>query len=364
MVKGITASNLAPSLVDHALRRGFALGFHRVNRLDPASWRARGQARMRELILPDLPEEPVAAQVLAQEDRGDHRVTLLTLRFAPGLEAPALLALPAGEGPFPAVIALHDHGSEFRIGKEKCLIPPGPAPEIAAGWWDRFFGARPFGQALLRRGFAVLSVDALSWGGRLGNGYEDQQALAANLEHLGFTAAGLMVWEDLRAAAWLAAQPQIDPARIAAVGFSMGGARAWRLAALSPQVSALVSICWMACLSGLMVEGNNQTRGQSAWWMVHPLLFRDMDLPDIAALAAPKPALFLAGLEDRLFPPATVAEAYAKLVEVWTAWGARDRLELALWPRGHDFAPDRQDFAFDWLQAHLRRGLPDAALSG
>ncbi|MGA0542187.1 dienelactone hydrolase family protein [Neotabrizicola sp. VNH66] len=320
---------------------------------DPDGWRDRALAHTRALILPDLPPVPFAPMVEAEEDRGDHVIRLLRLHLAEGLSAPALFAVPKGQGPFPAVLALHDHGSEFRIGKEKCLAPPGPVPEAAELWWGRFFGGRPMAQDLLRRGYAVLSVDALGWGGRPGNGYADQQALAANLLNLGLSAAGLMAWEDLRAAEFLATCAEVDPGRIAAVGFSMGAFRAWQVAALSPHVGACVAACWMASLPGLLVEGNNQIRGQSAFWMTHPMLYRDLDLPDIAALAAPKPALFLTGLADPLFPPAAVDPAFDRLAAVWSAQGAAKRLALHRLPGGHHFGPDRQALAFDWLDRRL-----------
>lgn len=362
MDRPITPGNLVPALLAHAARRGFRRALAPAE--DPAAWRDRTLPHVRDLILPDLPPADAAPELLARQDRGDHDVHLLRLTLAPGLTAPALLALPKGDGPFPAVLALHDHGSEFRIGKEKCLAPPGPVPPEAQDWWNRFFDGAPFGATLLRRGFAVLSVDALGWGDRQGNGYEAQQALAANLMNIGLTPAGLMAWEDMRAAAYLASLPQVDPARIAAVGFSMGAFRAWQVAALAPQIRAVVASCWMASLPGLLVPGNNHIRGQSAWWMTHPLLFRDLDLPDLAALAAPRPACFQTGTQDALFPAAAVDPAFDRLAQAWDAHGARHRLQLARFAGGHHFGIDRQTAAFDWLHETLSEDLPAPPGSG
>jgi dienelactone hydrolase len=346
----ITAGNLVPALAALAAARGNRLGWRSG---DAAEWRARVLPQARALILPGLPEVPFAPLVLAEEARGDHVIRQLRLTMAPELTAEALLAVPQGRGPFPAVLALHDHGSEFRIGKEKCLSPPGPEPPVAQAWWDRFFGGQPMAADLVRRGHVVLSVDALSWGGRIGNGYEAQQALAANLMNLGLSPAGLMAWEDLRAAAFLATCPEVDPGRIAAVGFSMGGFRAWQAAALSENVRACVAVCWMASLRGLLVEGNNHIRGQSAFWMTHPGLARILDLPDLAALAAPKPTYVLTGAADDLLPPAAVDPAFATLSAVWAAHGAAERLSLVRCEGGHNYGPDRQRPAHDWLQRHL-----------
>lgn len=62
----------------------------------------------------------------------------------------------------------------------------------------------------------------------------------------------------------------------------------------------------MATVKGLMVLGNNQTKGHSAFTMTHPGLFNDLDYPDVASLACPKPMLFFAGEQDKLFPVPSV----------------------------------------------------------
>lgn len=352
-MSAITPDNLVPAYQALAAGRGFPAGW---NGGDPGRWRERGLALLRQYALPDLPDAPFAPEFGPAQDRGDHVARALTVALAPGVTAAGLLLMPRGAGPFPAVLALHDHGSEFGIGKEKCIPPLAPCP-AATAWHDRFFGGQPIGPELARRGYAVLCMDALGWGARACNGYDSQQALAANLMQIGLTPAGIMAFEDMRAAAFLATLPQIDPARIAAVGFSLGGFRAWQLAALSPHVTACLASGWMAGLPGLLVPGNNQLRGQSAFWMTHPGLYRHLDLPDIAALSAPRPLLVQVGRDDALFPAAAVDTAFASLRAVWTAWGAGDRLALSRPDGGHHFAPDRQQPAFDWLDAHLRHPM-------
>lgn len=64
-------------------------------------------------------------------------------------------------------------------------------------------------------------------------------------------------------------------------------------------ITAAVAVNWMVTTEGLMVSGNNQLRGGSAWMMIHPGLQRFLDYPDVASLAAPKPMLLLAGEQDQ-----------------------------------------------------------------
>jgi len=197
-------------------------------------------------------------------------------------------------------------------------------------------------------------VDALGWGDRGGLTYETQQALASNLFNLGSSPAGLMAREDVRAAGMLASLPGIDRHRVAAVGFSMGGYRAWQVAALSDHIAATVSASWMTGLKEMMVPGNNTLRGQSAFFMLHPGLARYLDIPDVASIAAPRPAMFLSGADDPLFTPAGVQIAYAKLRAVWAAQSAGERLSTRVWPGlGHIFTEEMQEDAFAWLDRRL-----------
>jgi acetyl esterase/lipase len=174
--------------------------------------------------------------------------------------------------------------------------------------------------------------------------------LASNLFNLGSSTAGLMAREDARAAALLATLPEVDPRRIAAVGFSMGGYRAWQVAALTHHIAATVSACWMTGLKEMMVPGNNTLRGQSAFYMLHPGLYRHLDIPDVASLAAPRPMYLTGGDLDPLFTAEGVAVAYSKIARVYAAQRAAARLRTRTWPGlGHVFTAEMQDEAFTWL---------------
>ena len=269
---------------------------------------------------------------------------------------PAYLLVPHGDGPFPAVLLLHDHGAEFRIGKEKVVEPWAASTdrrELARAWVEEYYGGRFLGDELARRGYVCLAVDALNWSDRGGAGFAGQQALASNLMHLGMSLAGLIAHEDLRAAEFLASQPQVDKARIAAMGLSMGAYRTWQVAALSDHISAGVAVCWMATVKGLMQPGNNQTKGQSAYTMLHPGLLAQLDYPDVASIVCPQPMLFYNGLQDKLFPVPSVEKAYEKMRRVWRSQKAENQLETKLWDVGHQFNREMQAEAFKWLDQHL-----------
>jgi hypothetical protein len=320
-------------------------------------WRRTARGKVVECLLAPPPKVPFAPTVIAEEDRGSYVAKKVVFSLTGDSRVLGLLLVPRGKGPFPAVLLLHDHGARFDIGKEKAIRTWDDRPEkmkAAREWVDRYYGGRFLGDELARRGYVCFSTDALNWSDRGGGGYEGQQALAANLLHFGMSFAGLIAHEDLRAAEFLATRPEVDPQRVAAMGLSMGSFRTWQLAALSDHVAAGVAVCWMATAKGLMVPGNNQTRGQSAFTMTHPGLLHLLDYPDVASLACPRPMLFYNGLQDGLFPVPSVRDAYAKMRHVWKSQGADNRLETKLWDVPHVFNRDMQDEAFAWLDRVMK----------
>ncbi|WP_208932236.1 dienelactone hydrolase family protein [Rheinheimera sp. F8] len=247
-----------------------------------------------------------------------------------------------------AVILLHDHGAEFRIGKDKWL-PPGLSdqPELVSQWQQKYFDGVAIAELLRAQGYLVLLADAPGFGARGPLQYSEQQQLAANLQAQGLSLAGLMAREDEAAAAFLARQPGVNG--IAAVGFSMGGFRAWQLAALSADVDAAVSVGWFNSLRFLREPDNNFSRGQTAFYLIHPGLYRQLDLTDIAALSAPKPLLFLHGTEDPLMPLHQVELAFKRIQLRYRQCGASGPMLRVAKGQGHRFGQSLQQQMLQWL---------------
>jgi dienelactone hydrolase len=324
---------------------------------DFRAWRRAARAVVEDHLLAGRQEDTPYAPEYGERVRADgytrETVTLSLTRYE---RVRGALLTPHGSGPFPAVLLLHDHGAKFDIGKEKLVRPWYDDTRLASAqaWADRYFSGRFVGDELARRGYVVLCLDALGWGDRGPLAYEQQQALASNLYNLGSSLAGLTAREDARAAAFLAGLDRVDARRVGALGFSMGAYRAWQTAALSDDVAAAASVCWMTGLKEMMVPGNNTLRGQSSYYMLHPGLARHLDIPDVASIAAPRPMLFFHGALDTLFPADGIRVAQEKLRAVWRSRRAEERLLLKTWPDlGHVFVDRMQDEVFAWLDAVL-----------
>ena len=340
-----------------AERMAFPLSWLQGGHGDFDSWRQQARTQVMQCLLPPPAAVPFAPVVVAEQDRGSYLARKVVFHVTGDSRVLAYLLVPKAAGPHPAVLLLHDHSAKFDIGKEKVIEPWNDKPEkleSARKWVAQYYGNRFIGDELAQRGYVCLATDMLNWSDRGGGGYDGQEKLAANLLQFGTSFAGLIAHEDLRAAEFLAKQPEVDSKRVAAMGLSVGGFRTWQLAALSERIAAGVSVCWMATHQGLLVPGNNQTTGQSAFTMIHPGLANFLDYPDVASIACPKPMMFLCGGRDALFPVATIEAAFAKMRRVWESQSAGAKLATRLYDAPHEFNATMQDEAFAWLDARFQ----------
>lgn len=138
--------------------------------------------------------------------------TTLTHLDLAGTRVPVRLTRPAGTAPVPAALLLHGYSSR----KERM--------------------AETVGTALARAGIASLAID-LPMHGERGQGL-DARAVRNPLQLAQHWRTA--VAECGAALAWLAAQPGLDAARLAVVGYSMGAFLGCEVAAREPGVRALV----------------------------------------------------------------------------------------------------------------------------
>jgi fermentation-respiration switch protein FrsA (DUF1100 family) len=124
---------------------------------------------------------------------------------------PGTLTVPAGNGPWPAVVLVHGSGPNDR---DETVGPNRPFKDLAVG--------------LASRGIAVLRYDKRS---RVHGG-----KLAAKP----FTVKDEVTDDALEAAKTLRAQPGIDPKRVFVLGHSLGGMLIPRIGAADPSIAGLI----------------------------------------------------------------------------------------------------------------------------
>lgn len=321
-------------------------------------WRKQARSVVLDAMLAPPPyTTDYQTEIVAEEQREGYRATKLCFNLTGYSRVNAYLLVPDGEGPFPAVVLLHDHGGHYTIGKEKMIRPFGvdkAVLEDADGWATNCYGGQYIGDYLASHGYVVISVDALYWGergrkeGADGSKYADN---AGNFMMLGRSLSAFMNYEDMYTTDYLATLPQVDAKRIGCMGFSMGGYRAWMLSALSDKIQVGAAICWM-----------NTTDCQFSWEYgrecggfanMLPGIRRYLDYPHIASIACPKPMLFLNGEHDKLFPSVGVKAAFAEMHKVWESRSAGDKLVTELWDMPHDCGKKVQAKVLNFLDKWL-----------
>ena len=93
-------------------------------------------------------------------------------------------------------------------------------------------------------------------------------------------------------------------------GLSLGGYRSFLLAALDPRIKVAVDVGWMTSFASQIRRHVIHTIG----FTFHIAgLYRYLDLPDLAALIAPRALLVINGAKDSLFAPEGVRAAFEKI---------------------------------------------------
>ena len=249
------------------------------------------ETRRQELhaLLGDLPQHSggVGVQQIAVEERAGFILETLVLDLN-GIEpVPACFVRPRDQaGSIPAILYNHAHGGDYILGKDELLVgrsalqPP------------------PYADVLTGLGYAVLCIDTWAFGERKGR---SEGEIFREMLWSGQVMWGMMVHDSLRAIDYLVDRPDVDAARIGTLGLSMGSTMAWWVAALDTRVKVCVDICCLTDFHALIASRGLEEHG--IYYYV-PGLLKHFTTAQINALIAPRPHLSLAGIHDRLTPPA------------------------------------------------------------
>ncbi len=179
--------------------------------------------------------------------------------------------------------------------------------------------------------------------------HEKEDALSKALLWQGKTLMGEMLADLIAGFDHLAARADVDPARIAAFGLSMGATHAWMLAAIEPRIARVAHLCCFADLAGLMRTGAHDLHGH---YMTIPGLLAHTSFGRIAGMVAPRPQLVCTGDRDPLTPPDAVAVALAECRVAYRAAGAEQALATLAEPdTGHVETPAMRAAVLAFLDA-------------
>ena len=285
--------------------------------------------------------------------------------------------------PAPAIVCLHDHSGRYYRGKEKVVNltqeEKEAMPDVVK--FQRWrYGGRGIASAMAERGYVVLVIDSLGWGERgwltetwLGGGPENFVGMNPNSEEFAFeydkawneiqrgmqnaclaagtTYLGIQIWDDMRSVDFLKTLDIVDKDNIGCLGLSMGGFRTTMLGALDSGIKCSCPVGWMPRLQDITPR---RMPGAS---FVLPGIYNSLPYQDLAALMAPRPMLVLNCENDKLFDMTSMEQAAETIASAYKKAGASDKFEAKAFPIGHGFDCEMQEYAFDWLDKHLKEDL-------
>jgi dienelactone hydrolase len=268
----------------------------------PDQWQRRRQELLdawhRRLgAWPPLVERP-EVEVLETIEREDHTQHHVRVQVSPNGEqvAEGYLLVPAGDGPFPAVLV------------------PFYEPATSIGQGESGQGTHDYGLQLVRRGFVTLSIGTPGGVESIGLGTRELLVEAGQRERR--QPLTLLAYVAANCHTALAQRPEVDPERIGIVGLSYGGKWSMFASCLYDKFACAV---WSD--PGIVFdESNANVNYWEPWYLGYDPqaqrepgvpsdenprtgLYKELveagdDLVDLHALMAPRPVLVSGGTED------------------------------------------------------------------
>lgn len=367
--------NLYPFVQKQADRSPLELSFLHPRFRALAPWQTTARTRVLEQLFYSPPPVSPDPEIIRRTDRGEYIEEYLTFRTTPDLRVPGYVLIPKKAAlPAPGIVVLHCHGGAYVWGKEK-VVATDNEPAALSEFKQQLYEGTSIATELVRRGYVVITIDMFYWGERRmllqddppsyreplrmnaeeisafnRRSSQNEELVARSLLTAGITWPGVMLWDDLRTLDYLAGRPEVDRQRLGCVGLSVGGYRSFLLAALDERIKAAVDVGWMTAFASTLRRHVINTVGLT---FQIPGLYRYLDLPDLAALIAPRSLLVMNGSKDTLFPPIGVEKAFQKIEACYRKAGVSDRQRCRLYDVPHEFNREMQAEAWSWLSARV-----------
>jgi dienelactone hydrolase len=297
------------------------------------------RSRLSELL--GFTVTPVPDLVVHAERERDGYVEQVVSYTGDEGEVPALLLVP-GHPCGAGVVALHQHNSQWHLGKS----------EVAGLAGDPL---QAFGPPLARAGIVVLAPDAVGFEDRRYTGpgidareddwlqYFNEMAyrlLSGRLlvtTVLGDGACGLSV---------LISDERVEGSRVGVLGHSYGGNVTTMLAALDERVR-------FGCASGSACSYRRRMLDRTGIEFAHviPGILELTDIEGLVELIAPRPLLLLSATEDRY--SADTPQIVKAAAHAYREAGAPQAIEHYRAQGRHPLTEERFDTIIDWVTAQL-----------
>jgi len=285
----------------------------------------RRKAAVRQKItalIGGLPQStgPVIVKSFGTVTGDGFRIEKLAFQSLPNFWVTANVYVPtATAGPFPAMV-----------------LTPGHEPNGKTGQYA-------FAVNFARMGMISLAFDPIGQGERLqyfDPGRKASKVGAPTGEHgeanlptllIGDNLIRYMVHDAMRAIDYLISRPDVNAARIGALGCSGGGTATAVLAALDDRVQAAGTACYITSFQELLTSA---TGVQEAEQSIPHFIEQGLDFADWVEAASPRPYAIISTTAD-MFPFEGARQSYEEAKRFYDLYGAADRLQWITGPGGH-----------------------------
>lgn len=300
------------------------------------SWKESFHEHLRELVGLNHIESiskglPLSPHVVSIEQFDTYTMEKGYITTEPGIKIPYYLLLPKeGDKPFPLVLTPHGHsrrGKEVYVGNF----------ENEAEKEDSLSGDRDVARQAVKEGYAVIAMDVRGFYemGRqeefdagMNNSCADLQRKALMF---GRTLIGERVHDMGKLIDYATTRPEIDTENIIITGNSGGGTVALFTAALDKRISITVPGSYFCTFVDSVVSINHCPCN------IIPGILRAGEMYDVVGLIAPRPILFVNGVEDEIFPIDATKESFSHVQKIYQEIGDPSLCELYVGQGGHRY---------------------------
>ncbi|MNS18668.1 Abhydrolase family protein [compost metagenome] len=292
------------------------------------AWRSRGREAFARCL--GYAPKPFGGEVraVAMTEFPTFTREKLYLKTHDGVWLPAYVLVPKNaEGPLPTVLALPGHDGPSALTGQG-------AASIAGGDTSVNY-MRAFGLRLVEAGYMVVAIDVAGIGE------------LADMDYLKLVNAGLLAGKPLKrimleevheAMDYVLSRPEVDPERVGTAGMSLGGELALFAGVLDPRVTFVAA-------SGFFSSYRDYAPTSAASLFI-PGVLAVADIPDLAAMVAPRPLHLQSAALDSMIAYETLGPYYEKVQRAYRAAGAADAVSRSTVQDNHVMGPAA---LVDWL---------------
>ncbi len=298
---------------------------------------------MKSEILKCLGKFPEKTSLKVKEinkiDYGDYTEILLEYNVEIGERVRSYILIPKKEGVKPAIVAIHQHASNWDIGKS----------EVVGKMDNKMFA---YGFDLVKKGYIVIAPDLLCFESRQGNEKfrtdKEMQKMYERFEFCKYILNGSCLQtkylHDLSTAIdVLCSFEFVDKNNIGVIGHSLGGQEAIWLSWYDERIKCCVSSCGVSCIKDIL---DYEILHNFALYI--PNISNVCDMDEIINEISPRAVLLLSGLKDEYHFPLSGIEK----IEIKNK--SNLNFKSVKFDDGHKFNIHEKNIAYDFLDKYLK----------